>query len=392
MELWKIKNRLRLFKINLTQSAQSELVGKYEDYNTIGDYIINLGNDVWVSVNFDENSIYKLDYANGNFSILENDRILLDTVEVHQIPRVINSCFINSFGNEVFVGEYIAQHGSRVRWMPNSSGYLCSNDCKFCEVWSSKCKIFTKTPEDFERAYNILESNSKEKITEILVSGGTPKDDKPSYEYMNLVYKKASEIARREDLKLDIMFAPRGYYCSEEAKQKGISEEENYKLFFLFLKELGVSDVAINLEIWNERYRKALIPKKNKYSREEYLDYLELGVAILGKDIIRSALIVGLEPVEDIFEGTEELAKRGIRIIYSPYQPYLVQDDENKHLDYRWRLKDLDEDIKERFTKFNLTIDEEDDLTLKGWEICQRYRVGFGSKYPSSNHNNLSID
>lgn len=391
MELWQIKNRLRLYKINLSNEAKSMLSDQYQDYNTIGDYIIDLGKEVFVSVNFSEKSNYLLDYKDNQFSIYENGNLLLKDVEIHQVPKVINKTFINSFSQEVYVGDYIAQHGSRIRWMPNCQGYLCSNDCKFCEVWANKAKIFEKTPDDFEKAYNILKSNSIEKISELLVSGGTPRNDKESFEYMNKVYKKASDISNKDYLSLDIMFAPRGYYCDDEAKDKGISKEDNYILFFKYLKKLNVKDVAINLELWNERYRNQLIKRKNQYSREDYLRYLEIGVSVLGKDVIRSGLIVGLEPIEDTITATKELAKRQIRIIYSPYEPYLFEDSENNYLDYKFRIRNLDEDIKERFTKFNLSIEDEDDLTLKGYEICKKYNVGFGSKYPSSNHNNLSI-
>ncbi len=390
MELWQIKNRLRLYKINLSNAAKSILNNQYQDYNTIGDYIINLGKEVYVSVNFSQKSNYLLDYKDNHFSIYENGNLLLKNVEIHQVPKAIDTTFINSFNQKVYVGDYIAQHGSRIRWMPNCQGYLCSNDCKFCEVWANKARIYEKTPNDFEKAYEILKNNSTEKIR-VLVSGGTLKNDKESFEYMNRVYKKASDISNKDNLNLDIMLAPRGYYCDDEAKEKSISKEDNYILFFKYLKELHVKDVAINLELWNERYREQLIKRKNQYSREDYLKYLEIGVSILGKDIIRSGLIVGLEPIEETLTATQELAKRQIRIIYSPYEPYLYKDDKNKHLDYRFRIQNLDDDIKERFIKFNLSIEDEDNLTLKGYEICKKYNVGFGSKYPSSNHNNLSI-
>ena len=392
MELWKIKNRLRLNRVNLSASAKEILNNRFADYNTIGDYIINLGNNVYVSVNFDKNSIYMLDYKDKKFSLYESNKLLLDSVEMHIVPKTINEYFTNSFGQKVLVGDYIAQHGSRIRWMPNCDNYLCSNNCKFCEVWANKAYISTKTPEDFEYAFNILQKNTEEKITELLVSGGTPKNNKLSYDYMNSIYEKASEISKNYNLKLDIMYAPRGYYCDEEAKSKNISLEENYKLFFEFLKDIQVSDIAINMELWNNKYREELIPLKNEYTREDYLKYLELGVKILGNDIIRSGLIVGFEPVEDTLTATEELARRKIRIIYSPYEPYLIADNDNPNLDYQFRLKNIrSEGIRARFTKFNLTIDEEDELTLKGYSICNKYGVGFGSKYPSSNHNNLSI-
>ena len=373
MELWKIKNRLRLNKINLTESAKKKLNNKYNDYNTIGDYILNLGRDVYVSANYNKNSKYLLDYKDEKFSLYENDELILDNIEAHEVPKTTKKYFINSFGQKVLIGAYVDQHGSRARWMPYCNGCMCANNCRFCEWWALKPYIYTKTPEDYEYSFNVLKDNTSEKITELLVSGGTPKNEKTSYDYMNSVYIKASELSKKNNLKLDIMFAPRGYYCDEEAKEKNLSKEENQRLFFQFLKDLQVSDIAVNIELWNNEYREELIPMKNQYSREEYLKYLELGVEILGDNIVRSGLIVGLEPIEDTLVATEELAKRKVRVIHSPYEPYSIKDKDNPNLDCEIRLKNIKNDeIKERFTKFNLTIDEEDELTLKGYSICKK--------------------
>ena len=344
MELWKIKNRLRLNKINLTESAKKKLNNKYNDYNTIGDYILNLGRDVYVSANYNKNSKYLLDYKDEKFSLYENDELILDNIEAHEVPKTTKKYFINSFGQKVLIGAYVDQHGSRARWMPYCNGCMCANNCRFCEWWALKPYIYTKTPEDYEYSFNVLKDNTSEKITELLVSGGTPKNEKTSYDYMNSVYIKASELSKKNNLKLDIMFAPRGYYCDEEAKEKNISKEENQRLFFQFLKDLQVSDIAVNIELWNNEYREELIPMKNQYSREEYLKYLELGVEILGDNIVRSGLIVGLEPIEDTLVATEELAKRKVRVIHSPYEPYSIKDKDNPNLDCEIRLKNIKND------------------------------------------------
>jgi exopolysaccharide biosynthesis predicted pyruvyltransferase EpsI len=73
----------------LSSSAKKILSQKYSDYNTIGDYIINLGNDVYVSVNYDKNSNYKIDYNDNNFSLYENDIKILDSIEIHIFHKII---------------------------------------------------------------------------------------------------------------------------------------------------------------------------------------------------------------------------------------------------------------------------------------------------------------
>lgn len=152
--------------------------------------------------------------------------------------------------------------------------------------------------------------------------------------------------------------------------------------------EVGITDISVNMELWNNRYREQLIPNKNSYSREEYLRYLEIAKEELGIDVVRSSIIVGLEPIEDSKYAIEELSKRGIRVVLSPYQPFIPIDKEDEEK----RFGKMDEDIKSKVWQNNISVEQMDELIEYSKEIIEKYHVGFGSKYAYSNHNNLSYD
>lgn len=152
--------------------------------------------------------------------------------------------------------------------------------------------------------------------------------------------------------------------------------------------EVGITDISVNMELWNNRYREQLIPNKNSYSREEYLRYLEIAKEELGIDVVRSSIIVGLEPIEDSKYAIEELAKRGIRVVLSPYQPFIPIDKEDEEK----RFGKMDEDIKSKVWQNNISVEQMNELIEYSKEVTEKYGVGFGSKYAQSNHNNLSFD
>lgn len=152
--------------------------------------------------------------------------------------------------------------------------------------------------------------------------------------------------------------------------------------------EVGITDISVNMELWNNRYREQLTPNKNSYNREEYLRYLEIAREELGIDIVRSSIIVGLEPIEDSKQAIEELAKRGIRVVLSPYQPFKPVDKEDEEK----RFGQMDKDIRSKVDQNNISVEQMNELIEYSKEVTEKYGVGFGSKYAQSNHNNLSFD
>ena len=87
------------------------------------------------------------------------------------------------------------------------------------------------------------------------------------------------------------------------------------------LAQLGLVEVSINMEIWNEAVARRVMPRKHKQGREHYLDYLRHAASVLGGGRVRSMLMLGLEPVESTMEGVEAIAELGCVPVLSPFRP-----------------------------------------------------------------------
>lgn len=88
------------------------------------------------------------------------------------------------------------------------------------------------------------------------------------------------------------------------------------------LLDSGVDELGMNLEFFSPEALHRYAPgKATLLGRDRYFSALERAVARLGPTNTRSILIVGLEPREATLAGVEELARRGVMPILSPFLP-----------------------------------------------------------------------
>ena len=90
----------------------------------------------------------------------------------------------------------------------------------------------------------------------------------------------------------------------------------------------GVYEYAYNIEIFNERCRKKYMPGKSKITVEEYLSALDMTKRMLNKalgsaqnKVVRSMVIVGLEPYNDMLEGIDKLINIHVEPMLSVFRP-----------------------------------------------------------------------
>ena len=162
------------------------------------------------------------------------------------------------------------------------------------------------------------------------------------------ILAEAVEIACREDVKLQDLKLCGGalynlkkeaeYYkkCLEAILER-IDPPEEITIFSQAFdkedqrdfKEMGVTNVIFNLEVWNERLWSELLPGKAKaVGREEWIKRLEDGVEIFGRGHVGSSFVAGFECApkpgflsqEEAFNSYltafEYLIKRDIYIFY----------------------------------------------------------------------------
>jgi len=97
------------------------------------------------------------------------------------------------------------------------------------------------------------------------------------------------------------------------------------------LVDAGVDEIGINIEVFSDEAGQRYLPGKRAVGLATHLRMLEAAVAAFDnrrgpagpKDVgrVRSIMIAGLEPVEAVLAGVEELAGRGVMPILTPLRP-----------------------------------------------------------------------
>lgn len=198
-------------------------------------------------------------------------------------------------------------------------GCAISSRCKFCGVnlVASKNDINNLTAHNISKDIYVWENNKIEYLDNlkksiklalqdecykdhshvILISGNL------SNEKLNLQAKIYSEIAR--EIK----------YLIQEKSKEGIvavmSPPEDITLLEV-LKESGVEIVVFNLEVGSEPWFSKYCPGKQKLGREYFLKRLYKSVEIFGYGKSWTNFVLGLEPIDELLDLCEELAKKGI--------------------------------------------------------------------------------
>lgn len=87
-------------------------------------------------------------------------------------------------------------------------------------------------------------------------------------------------------------------------------------------KDAGVTEIAMNLEIWDRALARAWMPGKGAVPRERYLEALRRAAEIWGNTgAVRSAFVVGLEPKDSLLTGVEAVCQAGAAPILSVFRP-----------------------------------------------------------------------
>lgn len=81
------------------------------------------------------------------------------------------------------------------------------------------------------------------------------------------------------------------------------------KSMLIKLKNAGVEEVSFNLEIADEKLARQLMPAKRKLGKDAYYEILQEAVRIFGIGNVRSALLVGLDKEQDIYNEIVTLAE-----------------------------------------------------------------------------------
>ncbi len=191
---------------------------------------------------------------------------------------------------------YAYTHTDRVRISPIEG---CAMRCEFCNL-PFEFKYRAKPLERLIDSVDTAMHDATLPASHILISGGTPA--RRHVDYLKQVYRAV--ITEFPAAHVDIMMVPvDGLFDLDE------------------LKRLGVNELSINIEIYNQQLARRYMPQKFKQGLDHYLKFIERAVGVLGPGRIRSMLLAGLEPAEDTLAGVQALAERGCVPVLSPFRP-----------------------------------------------------------------------
>lgn len=182
-------------------------------------------------------------------------------------------------------------------------------ECKYCELGYGGDKGFKKVKDIVNAVKIALEENPD--IYVHLTGGNTYASDHGGLYYLKYV-KAIREIDKNVPISLEM----------SPPDDVGVIEQ---------LVEAGVNGFSINIEVWNDEKRKEICPGKSKISKEKYFAAWKKGVELLGKFKVSSMIIFGLDEMEDIKEGIEELVKIGVKPTTIPVKPF----EKSKLHDYK---------------------------------------------------------
>lgn len=292
-------------KKNMCRNRFGQFV--FNDYATTGGVVLEMDGRVYANVPVKYgNTPFCIDYADGRFVVKMEEKEAAVSVRIMPVPQfALNNILLD---NGTPVRDLVMTHADRLRISPVHG---CSYHCQFCTCNNQR---YREIPcEDLNQAVQIALADPYNRPRHILISGGTPDATECAYTYLNEVYRFFPEAYPQYEF--DVMLSPRGLRAGDHSVQ-------GYVDFLSYLREeCGVQTLSVNLELYNERFRRAYIPDKQKIGMERYRCFIEKAVRRFGKGNVRSSLIVGLEDLEDTKKGVEMLCSLGCTPVLSAFVP-----------------------------------------------------------------------
>ena len=269
------------------------------DYPSTSGVILRLPDDVWVNAPIQAHNPNFVGRS-GQVLDVDADRQLFVRYEGDEIPAsfwIPPAYHDQSTDTDGWPTTDVAfTHGDRVRLSPISG---CSMTCKFCDLpYTSRYR--TKSVERIVDGLKVALSDPIQPAHHVLISGGSPRATDVGY--VRDVYSAVVDAAG--PIPVDIMMVPMADLMDPA-----------------WLADIGVREVSVNLEIWDEATAGQLMIKKSMQGRRTYLDYLERATTKLGSGRVRSMLMVGLDSIDDTLAGVDAIARTGAVPVLSPFRP-----------------------------------------------------------------------
>ncbi len=305
-DLLKIKSEVLCYgiKVNEISNKIYDMEHQTEVKRTINMGLqLLLSDDIIVSIPYSKEMI-----LDSKYYLYEKDNHLYLTDEniiVEACPFPVKSPFWYDYKlkNGRFISDYIQKEGRDVLICSVSSSccyFTKEEQCAFCALNNGKIIKEQDRIESIIEALIVVlrEDNTIKSIN--LTGGNLYTPDRGAYQYMNIL----KEVRNISNIPIVVEISP--------PNDLKILEE---------LHDFGATAIEMNIEIWNEKIRKMMMPGKAQIKCEDYIRAWKKAVKIFGKKNVGSAIIIGLENPESSLEGIKAMIDVDCLPSIIPFKP-----------------------------------------------------------------------
>lgn len=200
------------------------------------------------------------------------------------------------------VSKYFDMHSSKTLFISPIRGCVFISDgqgCRFCTYDSGQPQsLATSTiAQTYERIVSDLEFHPS-----VAIGPGTPNLVDHGVGYISAVARKLREKGCRR-------------ISGELVPPHDIGLVSK-------LVDSGIGSIISSLEVWDDASRLRAIPGKSYVSREHYIKFWEKAVDCLGRGMVSTVFIVGLEHLDTLRKGIDFTTSIGVVPTLIPYRKY----------------------------------------------------------------------
>ena len=306
-EITKLKIDLMMNGVSIDKYVKSYLISEFgekfynDDYVTTTGIMVEFDDENYATIHLNIDSKYSVKLIDNKLFLTDDNMLIKSPIKVWK-PLDFRGVHDLKIEKD-HITKCVNAHFDRARINPING---CNNHCAFCSMNEIKYKKNSIE----EMSFALKEVLNDNRITHVLISGGSPKEE--DLPYLTEVYEYFCK--NFPDYDFDVMMTPRGFDSYVDTTQ--------YEDYIKHLKSIGVKNLAINLELFNDELCAKYCREKYLLGKKNYLTFLKLASQIFGTKKVRSGLIVGLESKEDTLQAVEAICKCGCMPMLSPYIPY----------------------------------------------------------------------
>lgn len=241
---------------------------------------------------------------------------------------------------------FLATDRLRLSYTDGCDFVSAETGCKFCNLNPSihGCRNVNEMQDAFDWC------NKNLKFDHVLIGGGTD----TSQQSFDAIIESAKYIRSTSSYPIYVMCVP--------PKNLNLLDK---------MKAAGVTEVGFNIEIANRQTARKIMPAKGKIDLNRYYSALSYSCNLWGKEgQVRSALIVGIDAAEDLYECVTHLASIGVQPILSLFRP--LKGTQMQHI-----VPPSNEEVSVILTRCH--------------EICEKHGVRLGPSCTKCQNNTLNM-